>query len=98
MIRASDIKLEEAEIGFWGDPDADPETRVFAILETAEQALAQEQGLDKLDPEWVELDNQVFFWIEEWRGEDFECFYRNSTCPCAEEEWREDFFIIPAVK
>lgn len=82
------IKVEKVLIR-WND-DGYPEEEFYArfgILETEEQVVALDKGLDELDPDWVSFDENVFYWLSEYQGEKLSDHYPSNNP-------RMDFVVI----
>ncbi len=60
----------------------------FGILETEEQDLALNEGLESRDEEWISFDENVFYWLARYQGEELSEHYPTNNP-------RMDFFIIP---
>lgn len=67
------IKVEEYLIQ-WADESypQEPFYARFGILETIEQELALQKGLDSRDRDWIEFDENVFYWLTAYSGETIE--------------------------
>jgi hypothetical protein len=67
------IKVEEYLIA-WLDDDypQEPFYARFGILETQEQHYAQSEGLASGDRDWIEFDENIFYWISAFSGETIE--------------------------
>jgi hypothetical protein len=67
------IKVEEYQICWLDDSyPQQPFYARFGILETVEQHTALNEGCLAGDPEWVEFDENVFYWISAYSGETIE--------------------------
>jgi hypothetical protein len=67
------IKVEEYLIA-WRDDSypQEPFYARFGILETIEQHTAQNEGCMSGDREWIEFDENIFYWISAFSGEKIE--------------------------
>lgn len=73
MAIIDEIKVEKHLIA-WLDEDypQEPFYARFGILENIEQALALDNGLEAADSDWVEFDENIFYWITAYTGETIE--------------------------
>ena len=73
MAIIDEIKVEEYLIA-WLDEDypQEPFYARFAILETMEQHIAQSEGVMAGDRDWIEFDENIFYWISAYSGETIE--------------------------
>jgi hypothetical protein len=82
-----EIKVEEYLIA-WLDEDypQEPFYARFGILETIEQELALNKGLQDNDRDWISFDENVFYWISAYRGEKIEEYTK--------EQPNHDFYYV----
>jgi hypothetical protein len=74
----------------WTDEE-DPEKTFLAniaFLDTEEQGHEMSEGIMDNDPEWIDFDERILYWITAFQGEKIEEHYPN-------ENPRMDFFVIP---
>lgn len=87
MAIIDEIKVEEYLIA-WLDEEypQEPFYRSFGILETQEQDLALQNGLESQDKEWQEFDGNIFYWITAYTGETIEQHTKENP--------RNDFYYV----
>lgn len=74
MITPEQIKLEthNVTIVLGNDELMEIGLRQFALVETKEQSYYIEEMVDTDNPEWVNFDDQVFYFVELWNNETIE--------------------------
>jgi hypothetical protein len=74
MAIIDEIKVEEYLITwrYEGYPQDEPFYARFGILETQEQHYAQSEGLSSGNRDWIEFDENIFYWISAFSGEKIE--------------------------
>lgn len=87
MAIIDEIKVQDYLIAWTDDGyPQDPFYRSFGILETKEQDLALQNGLESQDKEWLELDGNIFYWITAYTGETIEQHTKENP--------RNDFYYV----
>lgn len=87
MVMIDEIKVEEYLIA-WLDEDypQEPFYARFGILETPEQELSLTKGVESGDRDWIEFDENIFYWITAYTGETIEQHTK--------EQPRNDFYYV----
>lgn len=76
MITPDDITVVDVRYRFLDEPVETISSHI-AIYKTIEECEALDAGLESNDPEWVQFDEYVFFYIHEYLGETLEDLYKN---------------------
>jgi hypothetical protein len=87
MITPDQIKLETHFVVVVEDGDYPIGLRQFALLETKEQSDYLYQMLEIDNPEWVNFDEQVFYFVSLWDGETIESLQERESI------YRNGFYI-----
>jgi hypothetical protein len=76
MSLIDDIEIETHLIRWIDDgyPNRQSFYARFGILETPEQHIALNEGLENEDQEWINFDENIFYWISAYLGEKIEDF------------------------
>jgi len=87
-----EIKIETYLIQWLdeGYPEQDPFYARFGILETPEQEIALNEGLESQDLEWINFDENIFYWLCVHQGETIE--------EHSKEQLRNDWFYVGMVE
>ena len=75
MAIIDEIKVEKYLIAWLDECDygeSEPFYARFGILETIEQHYAQSEGVSSGDRDWIEFDENIFYWISAYSGETIE--------------------------
>lgn len=73
MAIIDEIKVEKYLIAWLDDSyPQEPFYARFGILETEEQSLALSNGLEAEDRDWIEFDENIFYWVNAYTGETIE--------------------------
>lgn len=75
MAIIDEIKVERYLISWLDEcdyPETEPFYARFGILETTEQDTALAEGLENRDEEWIDFDENIFYYITAFNGETIE--------------------------
>jgi hypothetical protein len=75
MAIIDEIKVERYLIAWTYEndyPEKEPFYARFGILETPEQEIALTEALEKRDEEWIDFDENIFYWLTTYTGETIE--------------------------
>ena len=68
------------------DESREPFYARFGLLETADQEIALAEGLQSQDLEWINFDENIFYWLCVHQGETIEKFTE-------EEPWADFYYV-----
>lgn len=83
-IRVEDVLIRWNDDGY----PQEPFYARFGILETPEQDIAQREGLENGDKDWISFDENIFYWLTAYTGEKLSDHY-------PEKDKGYDFVVIP---